>query len=671
MITGTHTAPRADGESSATRLYDLVAAGAVTRSGAPALLAPGRPAMTYEQLLLQIEEATSQLRSAGIAGHDRVAIVLPNGPEMASAFLAVASVAVAAPLNPGYRAAEFDFYLEDLDAKAVLVQADADNPVVDVAARRGIPLFRVLVDPEGEAGSFRLVADGRTKHGDPTRRVAPQLQDSRSSDVALVLHTSGTTSRPKIVPLTHANLCASARHIVASLSLTPDDLCLNIMPLFHIHGLAAATLASLAAGAAVACSPGFVVTKFFDWMGELRPTWYTAVPTMHQAILGRADNYRSTLAGGRLRFVRSSSSALAPHVGQELERVFGVPVIEAYGMTEAAHQMCSNPLPPEPRKFGTVGRAAGPQVAIMDEQGNLLDCGQVGEVVIRGPNVTPGYENNPRANAEAFTNGWFRTGDQGCFDEDGYLHLTGRIKELINRGGEKISPREIDEVLLEHAGIKQAVAFAIPDARLGEDVAAAVVLAGDAALTESEIRTHVAGRLADFKVPRRIVILDDIPKGSTGKLQRIGLAEKLGLTGADAAATASVEHVAPRNAIEASVAAIWSDVLKIEGIGVHDNFFQIGGDSLLAVQVLARVRQVFAAELEMLVFFESPTIAGMAAALESGGRSAADNMAGDELNLSQWVAELEGMSDEQVEAALATEAERSAGAEVRAKPVLP
>jgi len=463
------------------------------------------------------------LNALGVGRNDRVAIVLPNGPEMAAAFVSIASGATTAPLNPAYRAEELEFYLTDLKAKALVVEAGAETPAIAVARRLGVPVVELVRERERGAGTFALRPVG-AMGGPPAR---PGL--AGPDDVALVLHTSGTTSRPKIVPLLQRNLMASARHIVGTLGLGPADVCLNVMPLFHIHGLVAATLSSLAAGAQVSCSPGFHALKFFSWLDEVKPTWYTAVPTMHQAILARAERNREVVARSRLRLVRSSSSSLPPQVMAELERTFRAPVIEAYGMTEAAHQMASNPLPPRPRKPGHVGVAAGPEVAIMDEAGDLLPAGATGEVVIRGPNVTPGYEANPEANARAFTNGWFRTGDQGVIDAEGYLRLTGRLKELINRGGEKISPLEVDEVLMDHPAVQQVVTFGLPSERLGEEVAAAVVLREGKAVTERELREFAAARLADFKVPRRIVFLPEIPKGATGKLQRIGLAARLGL----------------------------------------------------------------------------------------------------------------------------------------------
>jgi acyl-CoA synthetase (AMP-forming)/AMP-acid ligase II len=463
------------------------------------------------------------LNGFGIGRNDRVGLVLPNGPELAVAFLAVAAGAASAPLNPAYRAEEFDFYLSDLNAKALVVPAGAESPAVAVAERRGIPVVDLEHDSNAPAGVFAL------QPRKPLAQPTPQAGLAEPADAGLVLHTSGTTSRPKIVPLTQANLCASAEHIRTALALRAEDRCLNVMPLFHIHGLIGAVLASVAAGASVVATPGFDAMKFFAWLDEFQPTWYTAVPTMHQVILARAARNQEIVQRSHLRLIRSSSAALPPQVMAELERVFRAPVIESYGMTEASHQMASNPLPPRDRKPGSVGVAAGPAIAILDEQGRELAAGGTGEICIRGPNVTPGYENNPEANKQAFTDGWFRTGDQGYLDEEGYLYITGRLKEIINRGGEKISPREVDEILLDHPGVQQVVTFALPHPRLGEEVAAAVVLREGNKVDEKELRQFALERLADFKVPSKIVFLEEIPKGPTGKLQRIGLAQKLGL----------------------------------------------------------------------------------------------------------------------------------------------
>lgn len=476
--------------------------------------------MTYRELRALVEHTIASLNTFGIGRNDRVAIVLPNGPDMASAFLGIASGATAAPLNPSYKADEFEFYMSDVRAKALVVEAGSTSPAVDVAKKLGMKIVVLHSDHAKGAGYYTLACDDRS--GDCLQGYA------EADDVALILHTSGTTSRPKIVPLSQRNVSVSSGNIAETLAFTATDCGLNIMPLFHIHGLMAGVLAPLSAGGCVFCTPGFNALRFFAWMDEAKPTWYTAVPTMHQAILTRAGGNKEIIARHPLRFVRSSSSSMPPQVIAEVESTFGAPLIESYGMTEASHQMASNPLRGA-RKPGSVGLPAGPDVAIMGDTGALLNAGEIGEIVIRGDNVTKGYENNPVANAAAFTNGWFRTGDQGVKDNDGYVSLTGRLKEIINRGGEKISPREVDEVLMDHPSVRQVVVFAMPHDKLGEEVAAAVVLREGVTGDERELREFCSQRLAAFKVPRKIVFLEQIPLGATGKLQRIGLAEKLGL----------------------------------------------------------------------------------------------------------------------------------------------
>ena len=557
--------------------------------------------LTYGRLYIQVENIVKTLNEIGIGRNDRVAIVLPNGPEMAVAFLSVAAGATSAPLNPAYSETEFDFYLSDLNAKALIIASGLDSPARNVAQGRSIPLIELSPVLEAEAGIFTFAGGDRSRPGSDGF--------AEPDDVSLVLHTSGTTSRPKIVPLTQKNISTSAHNIRSTLELVESDRCLNVMPLFHIHGLIGATLSSLAAGASIICTPGFDPSKFFEWLEEYSPTWYTAVPTMHQAILGLASSNGEIVSRSPLRFIRSSSSSLPPKVMAELERVFAVPVIESYGMTEASHQMASNPLPPGERKAGSVGIAAGPEIAIMDEGGDLMPAGEKGEIVIRGVNVMGGYENNPTANEGAFTKDWFRTGDQGYLDSDGYLFITGRLKEIINRGGEKISPREVDEALLDNPALVQVVTFALPHPNLGEDVAAAVVLAKNASISERDIREFAFARLADYKVPSQVVIVDEIPKGPTGKIQRIGLAEKLTVK-------LKRDFVTPRNQTENTLVEIWAEVLGIEQIGVYDNFFALGGDSLLAAQVASRVRGAFVIELPVEKIFREPTVAYLALVIE-------------------------------------------------------
>jgi acyl-CoA synthetase (AMP-forming)/AMP-acid ligase II len=581
---------------------------------AAALLAPGRETMTYAELLAQVNQARTALHSAGVCCGDRVVAIVSNGPEMAAAFLSIAGSAACAPLNPAYRESEFSFYLSDLAPKAIVVEQVLESSALAAAKDLGIPVIRLCPSLDGPAGSFCLEHDSPSTLGAYSDPSPPTQPD----DIALVLHTSGTTSRPKQVPLSNANLCCSATYIRRALELSAADRCLNVMPLFHIHGLASALLASLAAGGSLICTPGFYAPRFLDWLTDFEPSWYTAVPTMHQAILARAGLERAGAhpRSTSLRFIRSSSAPLPPQVMAELERVFSVPVVEAYGMTEASHQMASNPLPPGRRKPGSVGRASGPEIAIMHD-GRLVPSGVTGEIVIRGPNVMGGYVANADANESAFSSGWFRTGDLGWLDDESYLFISGRTKEIINRGGEKISPREIDEALLEHPAVAQALAFALPDARLGEEVAAAVVLKTGTVADESALREFVSGRLADFKVPRRIVLLDEIPKGPTGKPQRIGLAAILGLRESREPAEAQSEHLKPRTQSEKLVAGLWQQVLGRKDVGAQDNFFDLGGDSMLATQFLSRLAQSSGATPPLLRLFEQPTVQAMAAWLDA------------------------------------------------------
>ena len=580
---------------------------------AVAIAAPGRSPLCFGDLERHMNALAAALNARGVARNSRVAVVLPNGPEMAVAFLAVASCATCAPLNPAYTASEFEFYLDDLQARALIVQAGSDSPARVAARRRRIPIIELILIPNAAAGSF-TVSDAGTSCTQAT------LDLARADDIALVLHTSGTTARPKQVPLTHANLCASAQHIATTLRLSADDRCLNIMPLFHIHGLVAAVLASLAAGGSVACTPGLAGGRFFDWLEALRPTWYTGVPTMHQSILAGANAFRDAIRRNPLRFIRSASAALSPLVMAALERCFNTPVIEAYGMTEAAHQIASNPLPPGLRKPGSVGLAAGPEVATMNDAGELLPCGEQGEIVIRGPNVASGYHANPDANRSAYTNGWFHTGDQGWLDSDRYLFITGRLKEMINRGGEKISPHEIDAVIESHPDVRAAASFGIAHPTLGEEVVAAVVKQGDAAIEASDIIDWVRQRMRPTAVPRRIYFVDQLPHTESGKVRRSELPRLLGLDQPDgtfAGGSRVEEPGAIASPLEAELAGLWASVLQVRSVGPDDDFMLLGGDSLRFASLIASVKSLFGVDLPIeFLFRDAATVASMARVIE-------------------------------------------------------
>lgn len=603
-----------------------------------ALLGVDDTAFTYGDLWMCLERFSAACAGRGVQRQDRLAMVFPEGPAAALAFLAISKNCTAAPLNPKYGERDFAFYLEDLQPKAVLVPENMDTPIVAVAEDHAIPIWPVQIPSAQAPHQFKLAEGSALASTVPSARQASQPEPG---DIALILHTSGTTSRPKMVPLSHRNLTTSARNIGHTLHLAPGDRALNLMPLFHIHGIVAGLLSSLVAGGSVVCAPGFKGASFFTWAKQLQATWYSAVPTIHQAVLAQIHENPSLTSDIQFRFIRSSSSALPPSVFQEMEAIWKAPVIEAYGMTEAAHQMTSNPSVSGERKPGSVGPPAGPQVGIMDAVGNLLETGQTGEVVIQGANVTTGYLNNPQANAKAFHQGWFRTGDQGHIDADGYLFLTGRLKEMINRGGENIAPNEIDAILTEHERVAQAVAFAVPHPTLGEDLAAAVVPVREAAVSESELRDFLAEKLAGFKVPSRIIFLESIPKGATGKLQRIGLYEKI------------KEHFerayeAPQGEDETCVAIIFSEVLNVERMSRTDNFFYLGGDSLKAQRVLARLQDHYHLDIQPGMIFRFPSPQALGAQIA--------HMRDEEANLDALAQELAGYSEDEIQRLL-TESE--------------
>ena len=482
-----------------------------------ALTSENSPPLLYKDLKSFVNKISSQLAGNGISNKDRAAIVLPNGPFMASSFLTLSSYMSAAPLNPSYKTNEYEFYLKDLNPKIVIVEPNSSNEVVGVAKNLNIPVCEMKIKKDDPSGLFNLFD------------IESEYQLPEENDEGLVLHTSGTTSRPKIVPLTNKNIYSSAENISKSLNLSEADHCLNIMPLFHIHGLIAILAASIRSGASICASNGFNALKFLELAKSEKITWYSGVPTMHQAILLRAEKNLELAKNLNLRLIRSSSASLPPAVFEKLNNVFGCSVIEAYGMTEATHQMTSNPLPPKKQKPGFVGIPAGPEVCIMDEKDKILDQGETGEVCIKGDNVTLGYDNNPEANKNSFTNGWFRTGDQGYFDQNGYLKISGRLKEIINKGGEKISPLEVDNVLMDHPLIEQAVCFGYEDKMLGEDIAAAIIVKEGKNCSETDVKTYAQEKLAKFKIPKKIFFVNEIPKGATGKLQRNVLAKNFGL----------------------------------------------------------------------------------------------------------------------------------------------
>lgn len=559
-----------------------------------------RNPMTYGELSHLVKYTVTDLNEMGYGRGDRLALMLPNGPEMATAFLSVVSGFSCAPLNPLYREKELGFYLSDMNASAIIVHPDLEPYVRGVAYSRGIQV--IILNPAGDtAGMFSLSGENQER--------THEAGFAEPEDIGLILHTSGTTSRPKLVPVTQSSIVASSVYMAEPLGLKEIDKCLNVMPLFHIHGLIGAVITSLVSGGSVVCTPGFNAECIMKWIGEHRPTWYTSVPTIHQYVLEQAVLHKDQARMSSLRFIRSSSASLPPTLKEGIEDVFGVPVVEAYGMTEAPHQISTNPLPPRIRKTGSVGMPTGLEMAVLGSQGEILPPHMTGEIALKGSRLFRGYENNPEANEKAFLNGWFLTGDLGHMDEDGYFFIDGRIKEMINWGGEKISPREVEEALLSNTAVAEAIAFSIPDPVLGEKVGAAVVLKETQEINVNDLKKHVSGNLAYFKVPACFWIVDEIPKGPTGKIQRIGMYERLKDRTVATGDQTGPDYAPPISKTEKILADIWTEVLKKDQVGRNDSFFDLGGDSLLATMAVSRIAQAFELKISIASVMDYDTIA--------------------------------------------------------------
>jgi acyl-CoA synthetase (AMP-forming)/AMP-acid ligase II/acyl carrier protein len=567
----------------------LVRAWSRTAPDRVAILAPGMPALTYRELHRRVGRSAGALTKLGLPREARVGVALPQGPELAVTLLAVCSAATCAPLRPDSPPAQLAREAAQLGLDVVVTAADQADDLRDL----GVPMVTDLRGPLPPA----------RPGGDGSRPAGPK-------DIALLLRTSGTTGQAKRVPLTQANLGHAIRNIRRSLRLTADDRCLNVMPLWHVHGFVAGLLAPLAAGGSVVCPPAFSATAFPGWLSWSEATWYTAAPAVHQAVVEVLG--QTGVPPHRLRFVRSASSRLPSTVAARLEETFGVPAIEAYGMTEATHQIAASPLPPAVRKRGSVGIGAGVDIAVRGARGERLPPGAEGEIIIRGGNVFGGYDGDA-SSSSSFIDGWFRTGDRGRLDSDGHLYLTGRIKEMINRGGETIAPREIEDALLEHPDIVDAASFGIPHRRLGETVGAAVVVRAGVRLTEIGIRKFAGTRLSPSKVPSRVTFIQEIPRGATGKLRRAELDRRL----ADPR-TRPEEPSRPPADLRASgdilprLTAGWAHLLGTDDVGPDDSLADLGGDSLLSARMANRVEAWFGVRVPPVDFFLADTVAEQA-----------------------------------------------------------
>jgi len=603
-------------------LYDKLRGHAEEKPDSLAVIASQARALSYKELIEIVDNTVASLRRLGVRHDDRVAVVLPSGPELALAIISLAAGAVCVPLNPKLADDDWPGHFTDLKVNALLTIPGTNRAAERAAAELDLPVFALSPLPGAGAGEFLLEGQG---HAEAAGDELPTLESD-----AFVLPTSGTTSRPKAVPLTHRNLGHSAANTAKALRLTRDDRLLSVLPLHHAHGLISGLISAISAGSSIICMRGFDAKAFFEHLRAFEPTWYTAVPAIHQAILDEAANQQGILRNHSLRLVRSASASLPERRLKELEQIFGVPVIETYGMTEAASQIASNPLPPGKRKPGSVGVAAGPDVAILDEDGKRREPGDLGEIALRGPNITRGYDDRSSTAMQVLKNGWFRTGDLGYLDAEGYLYIVGRTKELINRGGVKIVPKKIEDVLLDHPDVLEAVAFAQPHPRLGEDVAAVVVLRSTARLSPRDLRTFAlqSNRLTESEIPRQVIVVDAIPKSAIGKIQRSNMASLLGIADpTTSGADQKGDHAAPRTDTERRLAEIWAEVFDLKDVGREDDFFALGGDSLLAVQIAIAVSDAFGVALTLRTFFEAPTISELAARILEGRSAATGNFA--------------------------------------------
>jgi amino acid adenylation domain-containing protein len=576
---------------------DLLETQREARGEAPALLALDRPALTYAGLNPIIDEAGSVLAALGFARGHRIAVALPDGPDAALAVLATMTWTACAPLDPRMGFAACRELLAAARIDAVLTADGEESPVARAAIDAGVPLLGIA-SAGGRGAGLPTWRRGTARAG--LARVRP-----RPEDIALVLHTSGTTGRPKIVPVTHAGLLGGLH----AQPFRPDDRCLAVSPLHTLSGLGMCLLGPLTFGASTVLTPGFDASRFFGWLDAFRVTFFSASPTVHAAIIDAMRAAAPPLPGS-LRFVRSSSNAMTAAMQQELEALLRVPVIQGYGATECC-LIAQDAMPPGQRRPGSVGKAAGSEIMILASDGSAAPPGVDGEILVRGPAVMRGYENDPEANRAAFRDGWFRTGDLGRLDDDGYLFVTGRIKEIINRGGLKVAPAEVDAVFAGHPGVLEAATVGVAHPSLGEDVVTAVVLRHGAATTTEALGNYARQRLAPAKVPTSVVIVEAIPRTALGKVRRAELAAAL-------ERARSVEFIAPRDPEEALVAGAFAAALGVPQVGARDNFFDIGGDSLRAVDVLARLHTRSGVEMDSRALFEAPTVEALARRLHSG-----------------------------------------------------
>lgn len=580
---------------------EAIASSAEVRPGNAALICPhsGQGA-DYRALTAQIFRTGRLLADLGIGHGDRIAVIVDGGVRSASLLISLASHVAVAPLSGALTAREIAGLINRLQISALVIPPGVSDSGREAAKSFQARVLEIDVD-ELDIASFTLNGDGHK-----TNQETPTVSEN---DTALFLQTSGTTGRPKTVALTHRQLILTANQLVRSFGLTSGDKVLNPMPLFHVHGFTVGLLSPLISGGAAIAPTRFDQQQFLEWGAKHAATWYTGAPTLHQTVVAEARANPTKASLCNFRFIRSATAALPEVCRADLSEIFRTPILEGYGMTEAcgwiAHQVPGGSL-----VHGSVGKPQGVEVAIGANSTNETgQSGSVGEILIRGDNVITEYWDDEEATSQTFIDGWLRTGDLGRFDETGRLYVVGRSKEMVKRGGFQVTPMEVEDALLSLPSISEAAAFGVDHETLGQDLVAAVVSNPPSNLEKDEIRTSLFDILAAYKIPSRVIVVDQIPKGQTGKIQRTGLAEFF-------REQIKVEYVAPSSTLEAILCEMVSEVLPIRRLGVADDFFLSGGDSLSGARYIGRIRKTFGVDLPIEALFSFPTVRSLANHLE-------------------------------------------------------
>lgn len=587
--------------------FQLIAQQASISPDATAINSDGG-SLSFAQLLQIQNDFGNYLRNKGVEVDSKVALILSQGPTMAICALSVAQVATCVPLNPDYTSEELQNCLNQIQPILVITTRELNKKVLESHLDDKFKVIEVelTMDFKGLiAGSVQI----------PTTD-ATSLPNTKGNTIAYQLFTSGSTSQPKMVPLTHEQLLVSTQNLISSLRLSAEDRCLNMMTMFHVGGLLDLLIAPLSVGCQVFITSEIGSHTFFKVAHDFKPTYLQAVPTLLKDFLNYAEIQslqKETISP--LRFIRSVSAPLTIDLAQRAEAFFNCKVIEIYGMTETAGVISSNPLPPGERKISSVGVPVNEvKVQIIDSQNNPLGSNEVGKIIVKGKNVFKGYVTSQLENQSLFVGEWFITGDLGYKDEEGYLFLTGRIKDMINRGGEKISPLEIDWVIQQHPSVLEAACFAIPHKNLGEEVAAAIVLNSNNPTDKEDIQGFLASKISQFKIPRKIYFVEELPKNLGGKLQRHRLTEQFS-DNDEHSSTFSKEQL---TTTEEAIAQVWRSVLEINEVRKYDNFFDLGGDSLRAVLLISELETTLKLKVDPRIIYEFPLLNEFTKEVEGG-----------------------------------------------------